>query len=167
MSYFNIEITPLIVALGVGGLAIGLALQNTLTNFFAGLHIISDKPINIGDFIEIDEGKISGHADDIGWRSTKIRTPSDSIVIVPNSKLAESIIVNNSLLEQEITALVQCKVALGSDLKKVEQVTVEAARQMLQTVAGAVKGFEPFVRYHSFSDNSINFTVVLKGRKIC
>ena len=68
LKHFNIEITPLIATLGVGGLAVGLALQNTLSNFFAGLHIISDRPINVGDFIELTEGNISGYVEDVGWR---------------------------------------------------------------------------------------------------
>ncbi len=164
LGHFNIEITPLIATLGLGGLAVGLALQNTLSNFFAGLHIISDRPINVGDFIEI-ENHISGYVEDIGWRSTRIRTLPNSIVIVPNSKLAESIIINDSLPEAEMAALVQCGVSYNSDLKKVEKVTVDVAKQVQKTVKGAVKTFEPFIRYHTFADSNINFTVILRVEK--
>ena len=165
LKHFNIEITPLIATLGVGGLAVGLALQNTLSNFFAGLHIISDRPVNVGDFIELTEGNISGYVEDVGWRSTRIRTLPNTIVIVPNSKLAESIIINDSLPEQEMATLVQCGVAYGSDLKKVEEVTVDVARKIQKTVPGAVKTFDPFIRYHTFGDSNINFSVILRVEK--
>lgn len=165
LKHFNIEITPLIATLGVGGLAVGLALQNTLSNFFAGLHIISDRPINVGDFIELTEGNISGYVEDVGWRSTRLRTLPNTIVIVPNSKLAESIIINNSLPEQEMAALVQCGVAYSSDLEKVEKVTIDVARKIQKTVPGAVKTFDPFIRYHTFGDSNINFSVILRVEK--
>ncbi len=165
LSYFKIEITPLVATLGLGGLAIGLALQATLSNFFAGLHIISDRPINLGDFVELPDANISGYVEDIGWRSTRIRTLPNQIIIVPNSKLAESIIVNDSLPEQEMAALVQVGVAYGSDLKKVEKVTIDVGKRIQKTVSGAVKSFEPFIRYHTFGDSNINFTVILRVEK--
>jgi len=165
LSYFKIEITPLIATLGIGGLAVGLALQNTLSNFFAGLYMVADKPINLGDFVELPDANISGYVEDIGWRSTRIKTLPNTIVIVPNSKLAESIIVNDSLPEQEMAVLVQCGVAYSSDLEKVEKVTIDVARKIQKTVPGAVKIFEPFIRYHTFGDSNINFTIILRVEK--
>jgi small-conductance mechanosensitive channel len=161
LRYLNIEITPLVATLGLGGLAVGLALQNTLSNFFAGVHIISDRPINVGDYIEM-EGNIAGYVEDIGWRSTRIRTLPNTIVIVPNSKIAESVIVNNYLPVQEMSIVLQCGVDYGSDLEKVEKVTVDVARKIQQTVPGAVKTFEPFIRYHTFGDSNINFSIILR-----
>jgi len=161
LRYLNVEITPLVATLGLGGLAVGLALQNTLSNFFAGVHIISDRPINVGDYIEM-EGNIAGYVEDIGWRSTRIRTLPNTIVIVPNSKIAESVIVNNYLPVQEMSIVLQCGVAYGSDLEKVEKVTVDVARKIQQTVPGAVKTFEPFIRYHTFGDSNINFSIILR-----
>lgn len=164
LGHFNVEITPLIATLGLGGLAVGLALQNTLSNFFAGLHIISDQPVRVGDFIELD-GNVSGYVDDIGWRSTRIRTLPNTIVIVPNAKLADSVITNASLPEQEMAALVECGVAYGSDLEKVEKITIDVAKKVQKSVAGGVKTFEPFIRYHTFADSNINFTVILRVEK--
>ncbi len=164
LRHYGIEITPLIATLGIGGLAVGLALQNTLTNLFAGLHIISDRPVNVGDFIEL-EGNISGYVEDIGWRSTRIKTLPNTVVIIPNSKLAESVITNNSLPELEMSTVVQCGVAYGSDLKKVEKVTIEVAKKMQETIPGAVKTFEPFIRYHTFGDSNINFSIILRVEK--
>ncbi len=161
LNQFGIKITPLIAAFGLGGLAIGLALQNTLSNFFAGLHIITDRPINFGDFIEI-EGGLSGFVEDIGWRSTRVRTLPNTLVIIPNSKLAESVITNYSLPVLEMSTVIQCGVAYGSDLEKVEKVTIEVAKQIQETVAGAVETFQPLVRYHTFGDSNINFSIILR-----
>jgi len=161
LSYFEIEISPLVATLGIGALAVGLALQDTLKNFFAGLHIISDKPVDVGDFIEL-EGEISGFVEDIGWRSTRIRTMRDTIIIIPNSKLAESTIINDSMPEQEIAVYVDCGVAYESDLKKVEDVTIEVAREIQKKIPGASKDFEPFIRYREFADSNINFRTILR-----
>jgi len=161
LRYLNVEITPLVATLGLGGLAVGLALQNTLSNFFAGVHIISDRPINVGDYIEMD-GNIAGYVEDIGWRSTRIRTLPNTIMVVPNSRIAESVITNNYMPVQEMSIVLQCGVAYGSDLEKVEKVTVDVARKIQQTVPGAVKTFEPFIRYHTFGDSNINFSIILR-----
>jgi len=161
LRHFNIDISPLLLSFGVGGLAIGLALQNTLANLFGGLHLLSDRPINVGDFIDI-EGGISGFVEDIGWRSTRIRTLPNTYVVVPNSKLADSIIVNNSLPVQEMSVVVQCGVAYESDLDKVERITNEVGKRIQETVPGAVKTFEPFIRYHTFGDSNINFSIILR-----
>ena len=161
LKHFNVEITPLVATLGIGGIAIGFALQDTLSNFFAGLHIISDKPINIGDFVEL-ESNISGYVEDIGWRSTRIRTLPNTMVIVPNSKIASTTITNDSLPVPEMSVVIQCGVAYTSDLEKVEKVTIEAAKKIQKNVQGAVKDFEPFIRYHTFGDSNINFSIILR-----
>lgn len=161
LKHFNVEITPLVATLGIGGIAVGFALQDTLSNFFAGLHIVSDKPIRIGDFIEM-EGGISGFVEDIGWRSTRIRTLPNTMVIVPNSKIATTTITNNSLPVPEMSMVVQCGVSYTSDLDKVERVTVDVAKRIQKRVQGAVKEFEPFIRYHTFGDSNINFSIILR-----
>ena len=160
-TYFEVEITPLIATLGIGALAIGLALQSTLANLFAGMHIVSDKPINIGDFIEID-GNTSGIVEDIGWRSTRIKTIRDTIIVVPNAKLADSTIINESQPKREMIILVECGVAYESDLEKVEKITISVAKHIQKTAHGAVKDFEPSIRYRSFGDSNIEFVAVLK-----
>jgi small-conductance mechanosensitive channel len=161
LGHFHIEITPLVAAYGLGGLAVALALQNTLSNAFAGLHIVSDRPINFGDYIHV-EGGVSGFVEDIGWRSTRIRTLPNTLVIIPNSKLAESIITNYSLPVLEMSAVIQCGVDYGSDLEKVERVTIDVAKQIQETVPGAKRDFQPFIRYHTFDESNINFSIILR-----
>lgn len=164
IGYFKIDITPLIAGVGLGALAIGLALQSTLSNFFAGIHLISDHPIRVGDFIELD-ADTSGFVVDIGWRSTRIRMLTDNLLIIPNNKLAESKIINYSLPKQDLSIWVPCGVAYESDLKKVEQISLEVAREIQKNTAGAVKDFEPAFRYREFADSNINFIVVLRVEK--
>ena len=161
LGYFKLDITPMIAGVGLGALAIGLALQSTLTNFFAGIHILSDKPIRVGDFIELDKD-IRGVVEDIGWRSTRIRMLTDNLLIIPNNKLADSNIINYSLPKQDFSIWIPCGVAYESDLKKVEKITLEVAKQIQQTVEGAVKDFEPGFRYREFGDSNINFTTILR-----
>ena len=161
LGYFKFDITPLIAGVGLGALAIGLALQSTLTNFFAGVHLISDKPINAGDYIELDKDT-TGIIEDIGWRSTRIRTLTDNLLIIPNGKLAESNIINYSMPVKDFSIWVPCGVAYESDLKKVERVTLEVAKKIQQTVEGAVKNFEPIFRYREFGDSNINFITVIR-----
>lgn len=161
LGYFDLDITPMIAGVGLGALAIGLALQSTLTNFFAGLHLVSDRPIDVGDYIEIDENT-KGFVEDIGWRSTRIQTLTDNLLIIPNGKLAESNITNFSKPKQDMSVWIPCGVAYESDLKKVEKITLEVAKEIQQTIAGAVKDFEPVFRYREFGDSNINFITVLR-----
>lgn len=165
---YNVEVSPLIATLGIGGLAVGLALQNTLANFFSGLYIISDRPINVGDFIEIDTtlSTLSGFVDDIGWRSTKIKTWNNTIVIIPNSKLAESTIINSSLSDRTVNTKITCGVDYHSDLEKVENVTLETAKKLQKEFSGAVKDWEPVMRFNKFADSNIEFFIVLKASDI-
>jgi small-conductance mechanosensitive channel len=106
-----------------------------------------------------------GYVTQIGWRSTRIRMLPNNILIVPNSKLVSSQITNFYLPETEMAVLVQVGVSYQSDLEKVESVTIGVAKEVLQEVNGGVKEFEPFIRYHTFSDFSINFTVILRAKE--
>jgi small-conductance mechanosensitive channel len=161
LGYLEIDVTPMVAGVGIGALAIGLALQSTLSNFFAGMHLLSDRPINVGDFIELDKDT-SGIVEDIGWRSTRIRTLADNLIIIPNAKLADSNILNYSMPKQDMSLWVPCGVAYESDLKKVERISIEVAKQIQQTVEGAVPDFEPAFRYREFGDSNINFITILR-----
>jgi small-conductance mechanosensitive channel len=91
----GVSITPMITALGIGGLAVSLALQDTLSNFFAGLHLLIEKPVRLGDFVKLEWGQ-EGYVASIGWRSTRLRMRSNELVIVPNNKLMQSVLINYS-----------------------------------------------------------------------
>jgi len=161
LANLGISITPLLTALGVGSLAVALALQPTLANLFAGIHISVARPVRVGDFVRLESGP-QGYVQDIGWRATRIRELPNNIIIVPNSRLSEMIVTNYAMPETEQAALVAVAVAYGSDLQKVERVTCEVAREVLATVPGGVPGFEPFIRFNNFGDSAIGFSVILR-----
>ncbi len=162
LQSLGISITPIVTALGVGGLAVGLALQDTLANFFAGIRILAAGQVRVGDYVKLDSGE-EGFVEDITWAQTVLRQLPNSLVIVPNSKLAGALTTNYTLPDPEQAVLVQVGVSYGSDLAKVERVTCEVAAGTLQDVEGGVRTFVPFIRYHTFGDSSINFTVIMRA----
>ncbi|MBI2143558.1 mechanosensitive ion channel family protein [Candidatus Woesearchaeota archaeon] len=161
LDQMNVKVTALVASVGVASLAVALALQDTLANFFAGIYIMADRPVRTGDFIRLENGE-DGYVEEIGWRSTKVRTLPNNVIVIPNSKLAQSVITNYYLPSQETSFFVKCGVAYGSDLEKVERVTVKTAKDVQQAVNGAARDFEPFIRFNEFGDSNINFSVVLR-----
>ncbi len=159
----GIPITPLLTAMGIGGLAVALALQDTLSNLFAGFYLTLARHIKVGDFIRLEAGH-EGYVEDIGWRATQLRMPSNNIVLVPNNKLGQSIIVNFNLPNRDRAVVVELKADYAGDLDRVERATVEVARDVIQTVLGCVPTVEPVVRYHTMGDHSVGFTVIMHAR---
>ncbi len=157
----GISVTPVLTALGVGGLAVALALQDTLANIFAGIHLIVTRQVRVGDYIELESGE-SGYVIDINWRNTAIRMLPNNTVIIPNSKLASSIITNYYLPEKEMSVVIPVSVSYEDDLDKVERVTVEVAEMIQKTIPGAKRDFKPFIRYREFGDSGITFSVILR-----
>jgi small-conductance mechanosensitive channel len=164
LQTLGISIVPIVTALGVGGLAVALALQDTLSNFFAGLHIIASRKIRPGDFVQLESGE-RGVVEDVAWRHTTIRQLPNLLTVVPNAKLASAVVTNCSLPDPETAVLVDVGVSYGSDLAHVERVTIEVAREVMRDVEGGVPAFEPFIRYNAFGDSSVNFTAILRGRE--
>ncbi|MGH7606450.1 MAG: mechanosensitive ion channel family protein, partial [Gemmatimonadales bacterium] len=164
LQTLGVSITPLLTALGIGGLAVGLALQDTLANFFAGLHILSSRQVRAGDYVRLDTGE-EGYVEDVTWRYTMIRQLANNMIVVPNAKLASTVLTNYHLPALELAVLVPVGVSYDSDLARVEEVTVAVGRDVMREVPGGVPDFEPFIRYGAFSDSSITFTVILRGRE--
>lgn len=164
LNALGISITPILATLGVGGLAVALALQDTLANLFAGFHMTFARQVRIGDYIKLSSGE-EGYIIDINWRTTKIRILSNNVILVPNDKMIKAIITNYYLPEPEMAVLMDVGVHYDSNLEKVEKVTVEVAKEILKSIPGGITNFEPFIRYHTFGDFSINFTVILRVRE--
>lgn len=164
LTYWGVQITPLLAALGVGGIALGLGLQETLSNLFAGLHIVSDEPIRCGDYIEIGTD-ISGTVEDIGWRSTRLKTLQNNVIIIPNSTLAKSNIVNIAAESQEVSVLIPCGVSYGSDLDKVEAVLLDEMKKYRKKNDYIAPNSEPLVRFGDFGESNINLNVIVRANK--
>jgi small-conductance mechanosensitive channel len=165
LNVLGISIVPVLATLGVAGLAVGLALQDTFGNLFSGFHIILSKQIRIGDYIKLDGGT-EGYVSDISWRTTKVLVPSGNLVLVPNSKMTQSIITDYCLPVKEAAVAVALSVAYDSDLTKVERVTREVAADVMETVAGGVKGYLPAVRFEAFGERGIGIEVSLRVREV-
>lgn len=164
LNSLGISITPILATLGVGGLAVALALQDTLSNLFSGFHITIARQIKIGDYIKLDTGE-EGYVTDINWRTTKIKMLPNNVVLIPNEKLTKAIVTNYYLPDKEMAVLVNLGVHYDSDLKQVEKVTCEVAKEVMREVPGGVSEFEPFIRYGSFGDFSIDLTVILRAKE--
>ena len=157
LQNLGINVTTLVTALGISGLAVALALQDTLGNLFAGMQIIMSRQIRPGDYVALSTGE-EGAVTDIQARNTTIRTfPERNRVLVPNSILASTVVTNYSLPHRRLFITLPIGVAYDSDLEKVEAVTVDVARTVLSEVEGGLTDEEPFVRFEEFSDFSINF----------
>jgi len=165
LQSFGISITPLLTALGVGGLAVALALQDTLSNLFSGINILLSKQIKIGDYVKLSSGE-EGHVIDMNWRSTTIQKLSNNIIVVPNQKIASSILTNYALPYAECSLVIPVGVSYDSDLEQVQKVTSAVAKEVLQDTEGGVISFEPFIRYSSFAQSSINFNVILRIKSV-
>lgn len=165
LSDLGISITPFITALGVGGLAVALALQDTLANLFAGIHILFEKTVKVGDFVRLETGQ-EGYVDDITWRTTRVRMLPNNMVIIPNSKLAQSIVTNYYLPEKRMSLLIPVSVSYSSDPEKIEKILVEEAKKAVGEVAGLLKDPEPFVRFiPGFGESSLDFTLICQVKE--
>jgi small-conductance mechanosensitive channel len=163
LQSLGIPITPVLGALGVGGIAVALALQDTLSNLFSGLHLIASRQVRPGDFIQLDSGE-EGYVTDVTWRNTTIRELADNMMIVPNSQLAASRVRNYCQPNTELAVFVEVGVDYSCPLEDVERITLEVAREVMEEVPGSVPSFEPLVRYHKFGDSSVDFTVTLRAK---
>ncbi|AZM58689.1 MULTISPECIES: mechanosensitive ion channel family protein [unclassified Streptomyces] len=160
LQTLGVSIAPLLTALGVGGLAVALALQDTLANLFAGIHILASKTVQPGDYIRLSSGE-EGYVEDINWRQTTVRALANNLVVIPNGQLAKTNMTNFMRPEQQMTVLVQVGVSYDSDLEQVERVTKEVIAEVMTEITGAVPEHEPAVRFHTFGDSRIGFTVIL------
>lgn len=164
LQTLGVSVGPILTALGVGGLAVALAMQDTLANLFAGLHVIGSRKVVPGDYVVLDTGE-EGYVEDINWRNTSLRNLRNNMIVVPNARLASAILTNYYQPAAEMALLVPLGVSYDSDLAAVEEVTVEVAKQVMQEIPGGVPDHQPIIRYHTFDDSSINFNVILRVKE--
>ncbi len=164
LDFIGVSITPMLTALGVGGLAISLALKDTLSDVFAGLHILLSKKVQPEDFIELESGQM-GYIKNITWRNTTILERTNNVFIVPNTLLSAAIVKNYSSIDNTFSARIAIGVAYESNLDYVEKVTLEVAKEVVKNREEHVKDFEPFLRYYEFGDSSINFKIFFQVNK--
>jgi small-conductance mechanosensitive channel len=163
LDVLGINITPLIAGLGIGGVAVALAIQPTLSNLFAGTYVITEGVVNPGDYIEMDGG-VSGYVVDVNWRSTRLRTWTNNLVIIPNSRFADSVITNYSKPDEHVNVYLTCGVAYESDLGRVEQVGHEVMERVLAEHPGAVLDYGAYFGYETFGESNIDFWLFVQAK---
>lgn len=162
LDVLGIPITPLLAGIGIGGLAVALALTPTITSFIAGTYVVAEGHISEGDYVEIDSER-AGFVVNIGWRSTVLRSRFNNVIVVPNNLITDSILTNYTTPTPAVTGVVECGVSYDSDLREVERVCLEVAGDVIEESDDANKEFEPIVRFSEFSDSNINFRLIFQG----
>ncbi len=158
LQALGISITPIITALGVGGLAVALALQDTLSNLFAGVHLTAAHIIKPGDYIMLSSSE-EGTVSDINWRCTTLLTQSNNLIVIPNSKMASTIVTNYSLPAKNLDVSLAIGIAYGSDLEKVELISLEVAKAVMTELG--VTEETPSFRFKEFGQLAINCSISL------
>jgi small-conductance mechanosensitive channel len=159
LNLLGIPIAPILTALGVGGLAVALALQDTLSNLFAGFYVAIARQVRLNDYIKLNTGE-EGYVNDITWRSTTIRTLNNNMVIIPNSKLGQAIVTNYYLPEKRLSIQVPVSVNCDSDIDLVERVLLEEANNAIGSIQGLLAEPAPTVSFEpGFGESSLGFTV--------
>lgn len=166
LENLGISLTAVWTTLGVGSVAVALALQDTLSNFFSGLYLLVDQPVSVGDYIKLDSGQ-EGYVVRIGGRSATLRTLANNLVVIPNSTLAKAVITNYSMPEDRMALNIPVSVSYGTDPKHVERVLLEVAREAgRENLEGLVTYPDPNVRLiPGFGDSSLDFTLGVQVRK--
>ena len=162
LDILGINISPLIAGLGLGGLAVALALQPTLTNLFAGTYVITEGVVSAGDYIEMENG-VTGYVVDVNWRSTRLRTWTNNLVIIPNSRFSETIITNYSKPDEHVNVYLTCGVAYESDLQRVEAVSMEVMQKVEREHPGVVRDYGVYFGYDTFGESNVDFWLFMQA----
>jgi small-conductance mechanosensitive channel len=159
LSALDFRITPILTALGVGGIAVALALQDTLSNLFSGFYVAVARQVRLGDYIKLNSGE-EGYVADIGWRSTTVRALANNMILIPNSKLAQANVTNYYLPEKRMSSNVPVMVSYDADADRVEAILLEVVEQAVKEVPGMVADPPPNVMFDpGFSESGLGFTV--------
>jgi len=159
LYHLGISITPVLTAFGIGGLAVALALQDTLSNLFAGFYISVAGQVRPGDYIKLNTGE-EGYVADISWRSTTVRSLSNNLIIIPNAKLAQAVVTNFHLPDCRFSLSIPVSVSYRSDPDHVEKVLLEEARAAAVSVPSLLSDPPPSVQLiPGFGDSALNFTL--------
>jgi len=154
----------MLTALGIGGLAVSLALKDTLSDVFAGLHILLSKKVQPGDFVSLDSGEM-GYIQNITWRNTKMLERTNNIIHIPNNKLSSAIIKNYNSGDPSFSVRIPVGVGYDSDLEQVERVVLDVANELFNSMPEMNKNSKPAFKFRGFGDSSIDFIVYFRGNK--
>jgi MscS family membrane protein len=163
LSVFEVNITPFLAGAGIAGLAVALAAQDIISNFFGGAIITVDKPFRVGDRIKVDT--YYGDVISIGPRSTRLKTLDYQIVTIPNNKITTNVIVNYAEPDQKLRITIPVSAAYGSDPKKVKEILLDIAQNTIKNTDYLLDDPIPKVFFSEFQDSSLKFTLYVWARK--
>lgn len=163
LKVFSIDVTPLLAGAGIAGIAIALAAQDFISNFFGGAIITVDKPFKVGDRIKVED--YYGDVISVGTRSTRIKTLDYQIVTIPNNKLTTNIIINYSEPDQKLRITIPITVAYGTDPLRVKKILLEVAHDAIANSEYLLDDPAPTVFFTEFAESSLNFILRVWARK--
>ncbi len=161
----GIQIAPLLAGLGIAGLAIAMGLKSTLESLFSALFLVMDKSINIGDWIQLEDGT-KAYIEDISWRTVRIRTSRGNTIIVPNNVFANEKIASYDYPEKHFSTSIAVGVSYDTDLDKAEYIATQAAEKVLKDEKVSITENNPVIRYNLLDASSINFGIYLKVDRV-
>lgn len=153
LDFLDVPITAFAFLSGAIAIGVGFGAQNIINNFISGWILMWERPIRIGDFLEVDNAK--GRVEAINTRSTRIRRVDGVHLLIPNSKLLENTVTNWTLIDQRSRTSVRVGVAYGSDCKLVRDLITQAVNEQDDVLHNP----EPKVIFDDFGDNSLAFEV--------
>ncbi|MDR2399036.1 MAG: mechanosensitive ion channel family protein [Endomicrobium sp.] len=165
LNQVGVKLTPILTALGIGSVAVALALQDTLANLFAGINILASKQIAKDDYIKLDSGQ-EGRVVEVNWRTTLIKEIYNTTIVIPNSKISSAIVSSYHFKKSEVTGSIVCSIAYGSNLDRVEEVAKYAAKEIMNKYDSASKIYEPVVQFTDFAESSINFILYFRVKTV-
>ncbi|MES1171639.1 MAG: mechanosensitive ion channel family protein [Bacteroidota bacterium] len=163
LQALGVPVTPLLTTLGIGSLAVALALQDTLANFFSGLYLLADRPVRPGDYVKLGEGTAEGYVESIGWRSSRLRTLKGNTVIVPNQKLSQSILTNYHLPLPDMALIVPITVPYEADAAAVEEYLMDELRKAGRDLPQLLSQ-DPAVRLADLGPSGMVFQCIARVR---
>ena len=168
LSEYGISITPLLTGLGLAALAVGLALQETLSNFFAGIWIQTEQPLSPGHYVRIEAGgqTVEGFVERVGWRTTRVRVLAGSLVVIPNSKVAQAVVTDFTLPEPTMSVVMNFRLPFDVDPNRVMAILVEEAKEAAKTTPGLLQEPAPFANATpGVGEYGIGYSLIIKVRE--
>ncbi len=165
LNAFDVNLAPALTAVGVGGVAVSLALKDTLANLFAGFYVSLTANLRRGDYVRVDGGH-EGWVEDIHWRVTTIRTMQQNLIMIPNSKLSEAVVVNFSKPARPLSITIPLCVSYSTDVDRLETIVLEEVAKATGKIDGLLGDPPPVLRLNpGFGENGLNLTLVLHVAK--
>jgi len=168
LSEYGISVTPLLTGLGLAALAVGLALQETLANFFSGVWIQTEQPLSPGHYVRIEAGgqTVEGFVERVGWRTTRIRVLAGSLVVIPNSKVAQAVVTDFTMPDPKMSVVMNFRFPFDVDPNRVMALLVEEAKEAAKVTPGLLEDPAPFANATpGVGDYGIGYSLIIKVRE--